>query len=211
MANKKKSRRRSAGGVMGMSQIPYAQRLKMQQTGNISWSREQGARVVMWCWAVALHQIEGIGYIRQIRFEQRFREIDREFYSQEIEVSLAHAKRRLASMGIEISGELMVAPHEEGRTVREMEIKNHIVQSVQCATICGCIAANDVFGFAQKPLERIRVRVEELTARYAKEGEGFLLEYMGKLGFTVRDGRVYGFTDEDGKPVKVKEAAHATD
>ena len=215
MANKKKYRRRSAGGVMGMSQIPYAQRLKMQQTGNIHWSREQGARVVMWCWAVALHQIEGIGYTRQIRFEQRFREIDREidreFYSQEIEVSLAHAKRRLASTGIEISGELMAAPPEEGRTVREMEIKNHIVQSVQCATICGCIAANDVFGFAHKPLERIRVRVEELTARYAKEGEGFLLEYMEKLGFTVRDGRVYGFTDEDGKPVKVKEAAHATD
>ena len=30
------------------------------------------------------------------------------------------------------------------------------------------------------------------------------LEYMEKLGFTVRDGRVYGFTDEDGKPVRQK-------
>lgn len=208
MPSKKKHRRK--GGVMGRSDIPYAQRLKMQQAGNINWSREQGARVVMWCWAVALHQLEGIGYARQIRFEQRFREVDREFYSQEIELSLAHAKHRLASMGIEISGELMVAPPEEGRTPREMEIKNHVVQSVQCAVLCGCMAANDVFGFAKKPLERIRARVEELTARYAKEGEGFLLEYMrDKLGFQVRDGRVFGFTDEDGKPVKAKEAAHA--
>ena len=206
MANKKPRRRK--GGIMGRSDIPYTQRLKMQQTGDIGWSREQGARVVMWCWAVALHQVEGIGYTRQIRFEQRFREVDREFYSQEIELSLAQAKRRLASMGIEISGELMVAPHEEGRTVREMEIKNHTVQSVQCAIICGCMAANDVFGFAAKPLERIRVRVEELSARYAKEGEGFLLEYMEKLGFTIRDGRVIGFLDEDGNPMKVKEVAH---
>lgn len=211
MANKKRQHRRSKGGVMGMSQIPYAQRLKMQQDGDIAWSREQGVRVVMWCWAVALHQVKGIAYTRQIRFEQRFREVDREFYSQEIELSLTHAKHRLASMGIQISGELMVAPPEEGRTARETEIKNHIVQAVQCATICGCIAANDVFGYAQKPLEEIRNRVEELTARYAKEGEGFLLEYMrDKLGFQVRDGRVFGFTDENGKPVKVREASHAS-
>lgn len=206
MAKNKRQHRQRRGGLMGRSDIPYTQRLKMQQTGNINWSREQGARVVMWCWAVALHQVKGIAYTRQIRFEQRFREVDREFYSQEIEVSLAHAKHRLASMGIQINGELMVAPPEEGRTVREMEIKNHIVQAVQCATICGCIAANDVFGYAQKPLEEIRNRVEELTARYAKEGDGFLLGYMKeKLGFQVRDGRVYGFTDEDGRPVKVKE------
>lgn len=206
MANKKKPRRK--GGLMGRSDIPYAQRLRLQQNGNIEWSREQGARVAMWCWAVAMHQLKGIAYTRIMRFAERFTEVDREFYAQEIELSMAQAKRRLASMGIEISGELMVAPPEAGRTAREMEIKNHVVQAVQIATICGCMAANDVFGYAQKPLEQIRERVEELTARYAKEGEGFLLEYLAGLGFQIRNGRVIGFLDEDGKPVKAKAVAH---
>ena len=209
MSNHKKKRRQT-GGIMGRSDIPFAQRIQMQQRHDIGWSREHGARMTMYCWAVAMHMVEGKGYKSLVRFAARFREIDREFYRDgDIEYSMDQARRRLADMGIEISGEILLAPDDPGRTKRQMEIKHNIVQATQAAVICACIAANDVFGWAKVRLDRVRDKAEELTARYSKEGEGFLLEYMEKLGFTVRDGRVYGFTDEDGKPVKVKEAAHA--
>ena len=201
MGNQKK-RRRSRSGVMGMSQIPYAQRIRIQQQYDIGWSREQGARIAMYCWSIAAHEIEGVGMTRLVRFNERFQQIDDEFYGQEIEVSMAHAKRRLADMGIGISGELLVAPPEAGRTARQMEVKTNIVQAVQISVICGMIAMNDVFGWAKVRLERIRTRAEELTARYAKEGDGFLLEEMEKIGFTILDGRAVAWV-KDGKPVRM--------
>ena len=194
--------RRSRGGIMGRSDIPYAQRLRAQQQFNIGWSREQGARVAMYCWSVAAHEIEGIGYTRLVRFNHRFQELDAEFYSQEIELSMARAKNRLAQMGIEISGELLMAPHEEGRTARQMEVKHNTMQAVQISIICGCIAANDVFGWAKKPIERVRKRTDELAARYAKEGDGWLLEEMERIGFTIEGGRAVAWVDQDGVPVK---------
>ncbi len=203
MANKKQHRRKSRG-LMGMSQIPYAQRLRMQQHYDIGWSREQGARIAMYCFSIAANEIEGVGMERLVRFNNRFQEVDDEFYAQEIEVSMAHARKRLADMGLEISGELMTAPPEAGRTVRQMEIKDNVVQAVQISMICGCIAANDVFGWAKVRLERIRARTEELTARYAKEGDAFLLEKMRQIGFTIVDGKAVAFL-KDGKPFKVKE------
>ena len=75
------------------------------------------------------------------------------------------------------------------------------MQAVQIAIICGCIAANDVFGWARLPLERVRKRTEELTARYAREGGGWLLEEMEKIGFTIQDGRAVAWV-KDGVPVK---------
>ena len=205
MANKKKSRRRSAGGVMGMSQIPYAQRIKMQQRSHIAWSREHGARMTMYCWAVAMHMVEGKGYKSLVRFAARFREIDREFYRDgDIEYSMDQARRRLADMGIEISGEILLAPNDPSRTKRQMEIKHNIVQATQAAVICACIAANDVFGWAKVRLDRVRDKAEELTARYAREGEGFLLEYLEKLGFVIVDGHAVGFVDENDQPVRQK-------
>ena len=203
-AKKKKPRHKNPGGVMGRSDIPYAQRLQLQQSHNINWSREESVRIVMYCWASALHKLKGIGYSRLVRFNNRFREVDAEFYGQEIELSLDRAKRRLGSMGIEISGELMMAPPEKGRTPREMEIMNNVVQAVQCAIICGCMAANDVFGYAEKPLMQIREEVERLTARYSKEGEKFLLEDLEKIGFKIISGHAVGFVDETGKAVRAK-------
>ena len=205
MANKKKSRRRSAGGVMGMSQIPNAQRIKMQQRSHIAWSREHGARMTMYCWAVAMHMVEGKGYKSLVRFAARFREIDREFYRDgDIEYSMDQARRRLADMGIEISGEILLAPNDPGRTKRQMEIKHNIVQATQAAVICACIAANDVFGWAKVRLERVREKAEELTARYDKEGEQFLLDYLKGLGFVIVDGHAVGFVDENDNPVRQK-------
>lgn len=204
MSNTKKKHRRPKGGIMGRSDIPLAQRIRMQQQHDIGWSRELGARITMYCWAVAMHQVEGKGYKSLVRFAKRFEEINREFYSQEIEYSMDQARRRLADMGIEISGEIMLAPKEAGRTKRQMEIKHNIVQATQASVICCCIAANDVFGWAKVRLERVREKAEELTARYSKEGEGFLLEYLGKLGFAIVDGHAVGFMDEADNPIRQK-------
>jgi hypothetical protein len=176
----------------------------MQQRHNISWSREHSARMTMYCWSVAMHMVEGKGYKSLVRFANRFREIDKEFYSQEIEYSMDQARRRLADMGIEISGEILLAPSDPGQTKRQMEIRHNIVQATQAAVICACIAANDVFGWAKVRLERVREKAEELTARYAKEGEGFLLEYLEKLGFVIVDGHAVGFVDENDNPVRQK-------
>ena len=203
--SKPKKKRRQTGGIMGRSDIPYAQRIRMQQRHDIGWSREQGARMVMYCWAVAMHMVEGKGYKSLVRFAARFREIDREFYRDgDIEYSMDQARRRLADMGIEISGEILLAPDDPGRTKRQMEIKHNIVQATQAAVICACIAANDVFGWAKVRLERVREKAEELTARYAREGEGFLLEYLEKLGFVIVDGHAVGFVDENDNPVRQK-------
>lgn len=204
MGNPKKKHRRQTGGIMGRSDIPLAQRIRLKQQHDVGWSREHGARMVMYCWAVAMHQVEGKGYKSLVRFSNRFREIDKEFYAQEIELSMAHARKRLGDMGIEISGEILLAPHEPGCSKRQMEIKHNIVQATQAAVICACIAANDVFGWAKVRLERVREKAEELTGRYAKEGEGFLLEYLEKLGFVIVDGHAIGFVDENDNPIRQK-------
>lgn len=75
------------------------------------------------------------------------------------------------------------------------------LQATQAAQYVGAVAMNDVFGFANIRQDRIREAVRENTARYAKEGEGFLLEYMEKIGFKVEGNVVRAFLDEDGKPV----------
>lgn len=201
MGNRK---RRDKSGIMGRSDIPLAQRIRMQQRHNISWSREHSARMTMYCWSVAMHMVEGKGYKSLVRFANRFREIDKEFYSQEIEYSMDQARRRLADMGIEISGEILLAPSDPGQTKRQMEIRHNIVQATQAAVICACIAANDVFGWAKVRLERVREKAEELTARYSKEGEQFLLDYLEKLGFVIVDGHAVGFVDEDNNPIRQK-------
>ena len=201
MGNRK---RRDKSGIMGRSDIPLAQRIRMQQRHNISWSREHSARMTMYCWSVAMHMVEGKGYKSLVRFANRFREIDKEFYSQEIEYSMDQARRRLADMGIEISGEILLAPSDPGQTKRQMEVRHNIVQATQAAVICACIAANDVFGWAKVRLERVREKAEELTARYSKEGEQFLLDYLEKLGFVIVDGHAVGFVDEDNNPIRQK-------
>ena len=45
-----------------------------------------------------------------------------------------------------------------------------------------------------------------MAARYAKEGEAFLLEKMAKIGFPIINGRVSCFVDDDGNPVTAKRA-----
>lgn len=203
--SKPKKKRRQTGGIMGRSDIPLALRIKMQQRHDIGWSREHGARIFMYAFAAAAHQIHGKGYVSLVRFASRFREIDREFYGNgDIEYSMEDARRRLAQMGITISGDIALAGSTEDCTRRKMEVKHNIAQATQAAGICATIAANDVWGWAEGRIGPVLTRTRELMEQYAREGEQFLLDYLESLGFIIVDGHAVGFVDEDNNPVRQK-------
>lgn len=194
---KKKNR-----GIMGRSDIPFAQRLAMQHQHNIAMNRDHAAKIAMWCLSVAMNELEGIGYKRLVRFSFRHKEAIDEFY-EDPEVGMAHAKRRMEQMGRPISGELYTV-EMEGQTKRENDITNHRLQAVQIALICGAIAMNDEFHLGQEKQERISEKANEYSARYAKEGEQFLLEKMEKIGFLIVDGEAKACIDEGGNAVSTK-------
>jgi hypothetical protein len=201
MAQKKKHRHRS---IMGRSDIPYAQRLKMQQQSNIAACRGHSARVALYINSVALHQVEGIGYQRLVRYSFHYKELEGEFYDDP-DVGMAHATQRMKELGMPISGEFFGAP-DKGQSRRQLEIDTHAVQATQVAMIVSAIAMNDVFGFGYERQVRVRERIAELTARYRDEGIGFILEEMEKIGFKIVDGIAKLYMDDDGKAVTVKKA-----
>lgn len=197
-----KKKKSKAHGIMGRSDIPYAQRMAMQRKSDIVLNRDHAAKIAMYCLSVAMNEEEGIGYKRLVRFSFRHFELIAEFY-EDIDVGMARAKRRLEEMGMPISGELFTY-EAEGQTKREREIGNHRLQSVQIALICGAIAMNDEFGFGQERQTRINKKANEYSARYAKEGEQFLLEKMEGIGFMIVDGEANACVDDDGNPISVK-------
>ena len=194
--SKKKHRGRS---LMTRSDIPYAQRLAMKHRSDIEYNREHSARIYMYCLCKTLHEEEGIGYKRLVQFSLTFMELIKEFY-EDPEVGMAHIKQRLSQHGIEVSGEFF-SVKIPGATAKEQEIHDHSLQATQAAQYVGAVAMNDVFGFGQLRQERLREAVQKQTARYAKEGEGFLLEAMEKIGFKVEGNVVRAFLDDEGKPV----------
>ena len=200
-SKKKKSRSRS---LMDRSDIPYAERLKMQYQAEIDYHREHDARIYMYSLCKALHEKEKKGYKSLVRFSLVFMDLIKEFY-EDPELAMARIKRRLAQNGIEVSGEFF-SVKLPGATAKEQEIHDHSLQAIQAAQYVGAVAMNDVFGFANIRQERLREAVREDTARYAKEGEGFLLEYMEKIGFKVEGNKVMAFVDDDGEPVPVGRA-----
>lgn len=202
MAKRKNGKGRS---LMNRSDIPYAKRLSVRNKRDIIANRDHAAKIAMYCLSVAMHELEGIGYKRLVKFSFDFLENVREFYDDGIDVGLDRAKRRLAQHGIHISGELFVAPRKEGQTQREWDIENHRIQSSQIALLCGAVTMNDMFGFGLERQERITKRSQELSARYAKEGDKFLLDEMEKLGFAIVDGQAHAFLDDDGNPITRKQ------
>lgn len=201
---KKKHKKNRGRSLMDRSDIPYAERLKMQHQAEIDYHREHAARIYMYCLCKALHEKEKKGYKSLVRFSLVFMELIKEFY-EDPELAMARIKRRLAQNGIEVSGEFyyMEVP---GATAKDQEIHDNSMQSTQAAQYVGAVAMNDVFGFANLRQDRLREAVRENTARYAKEGEGFLLEYMEKIGFKVEGNKVMAFVDDDGKAVPVGRA-----
>jgi hypothetical protein len=191
-------------GLMGRSDIPLAQRLQIQRQAEIVSIRNQAAKVAMYCRAVALHDVEGIGYKRLVRFTLRFKE-NIDYFYEDVEVCMAHATQRLAQMGRPISGALFTVD-PDGRSKRRVEMENHALQAAQIALICSDIATNDEFGFGQVRQDRVAVYSEQLAARYNKEGEGFLLAELKKIGFLVVDGEVRAFLNDDDQPITPKQA-----
>ena len=201
MSNQKK-RKGKARGIMGRSDIPFAQRIALQHQHNIVMNRDHAAKIAMWCLSAAMYVVKGIGYKRLVRFSFRHKEAIDEFY-EDPDVGMAHAKRRMEQMGRPISGEFYTV-EVEGQTKRENEIGNHRLQAVQIALICGAIAMNDEFGFGQESQDLIYEQANEFSARYAKEGEQFLLDIMAKIGFLIVDGEAKACIDEDGNAVSTK-------
>ena len=189
-------------GILSRSDIPYAQRMQMKKQAMIVHEREQAAKVAMFCNAVALHEMEGIGYKRLVKYALHFKRINDAFYEDPI-LEMAHAKRRMELMGMPISGELFTI---QGANKIDTELKTHAIQAVQVAMICAAVAMNDEFGFGKERQEQISVRVDELAARYKDEGIQFLLDYLQNIGFVIIDGEVRGYLDDDGNPLTAKKA-----
>ena len=217
MSKVKKKKGKSKGrSIMNRSDIPYAQRMALKHQNDIIMNRNHAAKIAMFCTSVAMYELEGIGYKRLIRFAQHFQVVLDEFY-EDPELGMAHAKHRLDQMGMPISGDFFTTERGE-MSVREHEIENHALQAVQIALICSAITMNDEFGFGQERQTRINKRVYELSDRYAKEGEKFLLEKMEKIGFVIDDGEVLAFSDDDGNAItprqwleqRTKEGNHGT-
>ena len=202
-----RAQRRAAkkkGGLMGASHIPYAQRLKMQQTDRIGVNRHHSARVAMFCKCLAIHDVKGVGYKKLVEFSLRYKEVEDDIY-EDLEYGMDKAKRRLEQIGILISGDLY-SIKIPGMSKRDQQVHDHALQSAQIAMIASAIAMNDVFGYGKIVQERIELRTTERTEEYNKKGFDWLLGEMEKLGFLVVNGEVRAFLDDDNKAVTPKRA-----
>lgn len=197
--SKKKKPRHKSHTIMGRSDIPYAQRLALHRQTDIVANREHAAKIVMFCESIALHDVEGIGYKRLVRYSLVHRELIDEFY-EDIEVGMDRARRRMQQIGMPVSGQFFQLD-EKDESAKHREIMDHRLQASQIALFCSKIAIHEVFGFAWQRQERLSDRSRELSARYAKEGEGFLLEELQKIGFPIVNGKIVAYTDEDGNAI----------
>ena len=202
MAKQKKHKKSKAHGIMGRSDIPFAQRMAMQHKNDIVVNRNHAAKIIMFCDSAAMYDVEGISYKRLIRFAHHFKEVIDEFY-EDPDVGMAHAKHRLEQMGMPISGD-WYSIQIDGLSQKEHEIQNHRLQAAQIAMICSAISKNDVFGFGKERQDRISIKAKEYTSRYNREGEQFLLDKMAEIGFLVIDGEVIAYADDDGNAITPK-------
>lgn len=200
----KAKHKKNRGGIMGASQIPYAQRLKIQQQDRIAANRNFSAKVAMFCKCIAIHRVQGAGYKSLVQFSLRYKEVEDEIY-EDLEYGLDKAKRRMEQMKMPISGELYHIP-VPGMSKRDQEVYNHSVQSAQIAMIASAISMNDVWGWGATVQERIDLETTKVTEEYNKKGFDWLLGEMEKLGFLVVDGEVRAFLDDDNKAVTPKRA-----
>lgn len=78
MAKQKKGKKpyhRKQQGLMGRSDIPYHLRMAMDRQCEIAANRDHAAKIAMFCNCYALHELEGIGYKRLVRLNNRHLEI----------------------------------------------------------------------------------------------------------------------------------------
>lgn len=198
----KRKQRKGKRGMMGRSEIPYAQRLRMQQYDAVKYARDYSAKITMFCKCIALHELHGIGYKRLVRYSLIFKDLIDEFY-EDTDVGMARAVERMKQHGIEIPVELPSVP-VPGLSAREQQQHAHAVQASYVAHLVGLIAINEAFGFGKDKLEGLSARSAELAERFDREGDGFLFEEMEKIGFPVADGHVLAYVDENNEPVTQK-------
>lgn len=206
MSNQKKKGKKSGKrnpSLMGRSDIPFAQRLAMQQSNAIVANRNHAAKISMFTTSVALNEVEGVGYKRLVRYSLHFKEVVDEFYEDPI-MGMAHAKHRMEQMGMPISGEFYCVK-VDGLSRKEQEVHDHALQASQVALICAAIAMNDEFGFGKERQDRINARRAELAKRYNEEGEQFLLDALGKIGFEIVGGEARCYMDDNDNIVTPKQ------
>ena len=194
-------------GTMRRSDIPYAQRLRMDQVAHIAAARDTAAKITMFCHCIALHELYGIGYKRLVRYSLVFKGLIDEYYA-DMDVGLYRARHRLQTHGIPIPDEIPRVPGK-GLSPREQQQYDHAIEASYIAHLVGLIADNEVFGFGGDKLEKLSVRGADLMDRYNKEGEGFLFEEMEKLGFPIINGRVTACVDENQEPISYKKYLEA--
>lgn len=199
----KKPHHRKQQGLMGRSDIPYALRMAVDRRSEIAANRDHAAKISMFCNCYAVNELKGVGYKRLVRLNFRHKEVIDEIY-EDVELGMARLKRWHAQHGIEISGDLFVSPHTDV-SKRELEIQTNRMQAAQISLMSGNVAMNDVLGYGKETLDLISNRVSELTRRYAKEGEQFLLDKMEEIGFEVVDGEARAYMDDDGNILTPKQ------
>ena len=204
MSKVKKQHRRKKGGIMGASQIPYAQRLQIQQRDRIAVNRHHSARAAMFCKSIAIHRVKGVGYKGLVKFSLRYKEVEDQIY-EDLEYGMAKAKERMAQMGMEISGELYTV-QVPGLSKKDQEVYDHSLQSSQISMIASAISMNDVFGYGRIVQDRIDQETIRVTEEYNKKGFDWLLGEMEQIGFLIVDGEVRAFLDDDDKPITPKQA-----
>lgn len=203
MSKQKKKRGHRKPPAKVRSDIPFSQRLAMQRANDIAVGRNHAAKITMFCTSIALHEVKGIGYKRLVRYSLRFKAVVDEFY-EDIELGMAHAKHRMEQMGMPIAGDFYRVK-VPGLSKREQEIHDHALQASQIALICSAIAMNDEFGFGKESQLKVSEKAHELSARYAKEGEQFLLDKLEKIGFEIVDGEARCYMADDGTIVTPKQ------
>lgn len=205
MSKQKKTKRggKRKQNLMGRSDIPFAQRLAMQQRSDIVTNRNYAAKISMFCTSVALNEVEGVGYKRLVRYSLHFKEVVDEFYEDPI-LGMAHAKHRMEQMGMPISGEFY-SVMVEGLSKKEQQIHDHALQASQISLICAAIAMNDEFGYGKERQDRINARRAELAKRYNEEGEQFLLDALGKIGFEIVGGEARCYMDDNDNIITPKQ------
>lgn len=80
------------------SEIPYAERLRIQKEAEIVAHRNESAAIALQVACVALNDTEGLGYFRLTRFAKRTQELLKEYYDDTV-LGSAHLKRRLEQLG----------------------------------------------------------------------------------------------------------------
>ena len=111
----KKTRTKSKG--VQRSDIPYKDRLMVNQFANIAQHRDHSALVANKVGMVALNDTEGLGYLRLSRFAKRYHFLNEEYY-QDPEYQEAKLDERLKKLGFLVEdGRVFCAEDDEDNIV----------------------------------------------------------------------------------------------